>query len=178
MKTTKYLTVITAALFILGGLNACSSSSQNTETKNTTANQPPANSTANANKSEANKTETEKSASSSLATPSDAYKAAYNARQKKDLEGLKKVMSKDALEFFTMMGDGKTPDEGLKQLIGRPQAATAETRNEKIDGEKATLEYLNEKGGWGPMDFVKEGSDWKLTIPKPDGKMSEEKKEK
>jgi hypothetical protein len=171
-----------AALFIFGPLNACSSS-QNTETKNTTANPPAANSAANANQTSAdkpvaNKTETEKPASSSLATPSDAYKAAYNARQKKDLEGLKKVMSKDALEFFTMMGDGKTPDEGLKQLIERPQAATAETRNEKISGDKATLEYLSEKGTWGPMDFVKEGADWKLTIPKPDTKMSEDKQEK
>ena len=180
MKTTKYLTVIIATLFILGGMNACN---QNTDTKNTTVNQPAANSAANANstpanKSEANKTETDKPAVSSLATPSDAYKAAYNARQKKDLEGLKKVMSKDALEFFTMMGDGKTPDEGLKQLLENPQAATAETRNEKINGDKATLEYLNEKGGWGPMDFVKEGGDWKLTVPKPDGKMSEDKGKK
>jgi hypothetical protein len=184
VKTTKYLTVITAALFILGTLSACSS--QNTETKNTPVNQPAANSAANANqtpanKTEANKAETDKpasSSSSSLATPSDAYKAAYTARQKKDMEGLKKVMSKDALEFFTMMGDGKSPDEGLKQLIERPQAATAETRSEKIDGDKATLEYLNEKGGWGPMDFVKEDGGWKLTIPKPEGKISEDKGKK
>ncbi len=178
MKTTKFLTLITAVLFILGGMNACN---QTTENKNTTANQTNANNASNANqtnanKPEANKTEADKPASSSLATPSDAYKAAYNARQKKDLEGLKKAMSKAALEFFTMMGDGKTPDEGLKQLIERPQAATAETRNEIIVGDKAKLEYLNEKNSWGPMDFVKEDGDWKLTIPKPDSKMPEDKK--
>jgi hypothetical protein len=187
VKITNSLIIITA--IFLSFAAACQNNSAGTNSAN--ANQPAANSPANtnqtsANKTEANKTETPKtendkllsSSGSSLATPSDAYKAAYNARQQKDLEGLKKVMSKDALEFFTMMGDGKSPDDGLKQLIGNPQAATAETRNEKINGDKATLEYLNEKGGWGPMDFVKEGADWKLTIPKPDTKMTEDKTKK
>ena len=168
MKLNKYV-IIAVGLFILGWTNACS----NAEVKNNAVSPPPLSNTANTNQSpsvkpEATKTETDKPAAASLATPSDAYKAAYNARQKKDLEALRKVMSKDALEFFTMMGDGKSPDEGLKQLMERPQAATAETRNEKINGDKATLEYLDEKGNWGPMDFVKEGGDWKLTIPKGD----------
>jgi hypothetical protein len=91
---------------------------------------------------------------------------------------LKKVMSKDALEFFTMMGDSKSPDEGLRQLMERPQAATAETRSEKINGDKATLEFLDEKGDWEPMDFVKEGGDWKLTIPKGDTKDADVKGKK
>jgi hypothetical protein len=175
VKITKYLTVI-AALCILGWTSACN---QNTETKN--VNQPATNSATNVNqtpavRTEATKTESNNPVAVSLSTPSDAYKAAYNARQKKDLAALKKVMSKDALEFFTMMGDEKSPDEGLKQLIERPQAATAETRSEKINGDKATLEYLNEKGAWGTMDFVKEDGDWKLTIPKPDTKGEVEKK--
>ena len=168
MKLNKYV-IIAVGLFILGWTNACST----TEVKNTAVNPPPLGNTANTNQSpavkpEATKTETDKPAAASLATPPDAYIAAYNARQKKDLEALKKVMSKDALEFFTMMGDGKSPDDGLKKLMERPQAATAETRNEKINGDKATLEYLDEKGNWGAMDFVKEGGDWKLTIPKGD----------
>ncbi len=86
-------------------------------------------------------------------------------------------MSKDALEFFTMMGkeEGKTLDDGLKDLIERPLAKTAETRNEKIDGDKATLEYLDEKGGWSPMDFIKEDGAWKLTIPKGDSETEDKK---
>lgn len=180
MRITKYLTIISAVLFVFGWTTACN---QNAETKNTAVNQPAANNAPNANNSPAAKTETPKTEPESptaggLTTPAAAYKAAYDARQKKDLEALKKVMSKDALEFFTMMGDGKSPDDGLKQLIGRPQAATAETRNEKITGDKATLEYLNEKGGWGPMDFVKEDGSWKLTIPKPDTKDAEDKDKK
>ena len=178
MKLNKYV-IIAVVLFILGWTNACSKA----EVKNTAVNSPATNNTANANQSPANKTETtktetDKPATASLATPSDAYKAAYNARQKKDLEALRKVMSKDALEFFTMMGDGKSADDGLKQLMERPQAATAETRSEKINGDKATLEYLDEKGSWGPMDFVKEGGDWKLTIPKPETKDADVKGKK
>jgi hypothetical protein len=105
----------------------------------------------------------------SLATPTDTYKTGYTARQKKDLAGLKLVMSRNALEFLTMMGteEKKSIDDQLTELAGQPQAATAETRNEKISGDRASLEYLNEKGGWSHMDFVKEGADWKIDLPKP-----------
>jgi hypothetical protein len=178
VKITKYLTITAAALLMLG--TACNKTA---ETKNTAINQPAVNqpvvnttvdtNQTSANKAEANKPEESLSlSSSSLATPTDVYKAFYTARQKKDIDGLKKVLAKDALDFFTEMGkvDGKTLDDSLKELVGGKQAPTAETRNEKIDGDKATLQYLNEKGGWSPMDFVKEGKDWKLTIAKPDPK--------
>lgn len=109
----------------------------------------------------------------STATPTDAYKAAYAARKNKDVPGLKKLMSKDIMEFFTEisgLGEKKqTIDELLMELCEKPQAPTAEARNEKIDGDHATIEYLDEKGDWSTMDFVKEGGGWKLTIPKMDG---------
>lgn len=176
MKITKYLPIMAAAFLLLGA--ACA---KTTEIKNVAVNQPANIVTANANQpiansnsnqAETNKTVAEKTADNSLATPSDAYKAAYSAREKKDIENLKKVLSKDALDFFTEMSkaDDKTLDEGLKGLVERPQAKTAETRNEKINGDRATLEYLDEKGGWETMDFAKDGKDWKLTIAKPDPK--------
>src|SRR5205085_11501447 len=39
----------------------------------------------------------------SLATPTDAYKTAYALREKNDVNGLKRVMSKYVLEFFELM---------------------------------------------------------------------------
>ncbi len=82
-------------------------------------------------------------------------------------------MSKDIMEFFTEisgLGEKKqTIDELLMELCEKPQAPTAEARNERIDGDHATIEYLDEKGDWSTMDFVKEGGGWKLTIPKMDG---------
>jgi hypothetical protein len=125
--------------------------------------------TASGNQSEGAKTAENSSAEvGSLATPTEAYKAGYTARQKKDIAGLKRVLSKEALQFLTDVGkdEQKTLDDQLKALSERPQAPTAESRNEKITGDTATLEYLNEKGQWSTMHFVKEGNDWKITLPK------------
>jgi flagellar hook-associated protein FlgK len=104
----------------------------------------------------------------SLATPTDAYKAAYTARKNKDIAALKRYFAKDALGFLTDIGkiDNKSLDEMLKEMTEKPQAASPETRNEKINGNRATLEYLDEAGKWKVMDFSKEGNDWKLDLPK------------
>jgi hypothetical protein len=104
----------------------------------------------------------------SLATPTDAYKTAYAARANKDIATLKRVLSKDVLAFFKDIAeiDKKSFDDQLMELTVKPQAATPDTRNEKITGNRATLEYLDEKGEWKVMDFSKEGSDWKLDLPK------------
>jgi len=109
-------------------------------------------------------------ATGSLATPTDAYKFAYAARQNKDLAALKRVLSKDALEFLSEIGkeEKKTLDDQLKTLTERPQAGKPETRNEKIKGNQATLEYLDEKGKWQTMDFIKDGNDWRIGLPKAD----------
>lgn len=108
--------------------------------------------------------------SGSLATPSDAYRTAYAIREKKDVAGMKKIMSKEVIEFLTMMAEGekKTLDDQIAEMFKRPQAKTAETRNEKITGDRATIEYLDETGNWDVMDFVKEGEEWKLTLPEND----------
>ncbi len=104
----------------------------------------------------------------SLATPTDTYKTAYAARKNKDIPTLKRVFAKDAIEFLTEMlsSEKKTLEDHLKELSEKPQAATAETRNEKINGNRATLEYLDEKGKWSVMDFSKEGNEWKIDLPK------------
>lgn len=165
----KYLILITIAAFTLGFAAACQKAANNDVTvkqaeTNTGANQAEV-------KKEVPKTETTTSSAFSLATPSDAYKTAYNIREKKDLEGLKKVLSDDILEFFAEVAkaDNKTLDDQLKELFDKPQAKTAEVRNEKISGDRAVLEYLDENGKWKEMDFEKDGNEWKLTIPKMDG---------
>jgi hypothetical protein len=106
----------------------------------------------------------------SLANPTEAYKTAYELRKKKDIEGLKKVMSKDIKEFLTMMGEAekKTLDDVLRDMVEKPQAEKAEARNEKIKGDRATVEYLAETGKWKTMDFEKVDGKWLLTLPKAD----------
>jgi hypothetical protein len=42
-----------------------------------------------------------------------------------------------------------------------------ETRNEKINGDMATLEVKNEKTDkWDPLPFVKENGEWKIALDK------------
>ncbi len=103
-------------------------------------------------------------------SPTDTYKAAYKARKEKDIEMLKGMLSKDILEFLKEMGEAedKSVEDGLRELAEKPQAKTAEARNEKIEGNTATIEYLDENGKWRPMDFIKEDGKWKLTIGKGD----------
>lgn len=104
---------------------------------------------------------------SANATPSEVYKAAHKMRQEKDYEGLKKIFASDVIEFFTEIGKdaGKTVDDGIREMFNKPQAEKAEVRNEKINGDRATVEYLDEKGGWKTMDFKKEGGAWKISFP-------------
>jgi hypothetical protein len=108
---------------------------------------------------------------SSSSTPTDAYKAAYKYRQNKDVEGLKKVFSKDVLEFLTMVGkeEKKTLDDQLRELTEQPQFKSDEARNEKITGDRATIEYRDTDGAWKTMDFVKEDGAWKMSLPGGDG---------
>src|SRR5215203_134443 len=58
------------------------------------------------------------SAKASLATPTEAYKTAYELRRKKDVQGLKKMMSDDIKEFLTMMGEEekKSLDDMIREM--------------------------------------------------------------
>ncbi|HEY9504230.1 MAG TPA: hypothetical protein VIR01_21500 [Pyrinomonadaceae bacterium] len=161
----KRITLVLCPTLLLLSL-ACSKAPETNVNHATTA---PSPQTSPASTPVVTKTETPAGpAAGSLATPTDAYKFAYAARQNKDLAGLKRVLSKDALEFLTEIGkeEKKTLDDQLKTLTERPQAAKPETRNEKITGNQATLEYLDEKGKWQTMDFVKDGNDWRIGLPK------------
>lgn len=117
----------------------------------------------------AGETKADKPANDSPAAPTEVYKTAYAARKNKDIAALKRVMSKDALEFMSIFVEpGKTVDDVLLKMTETPQAATDESRNEKITGDKATLEYPDENGKWKTLDFVKENGEWKLTMPMAD----------
>ena len=104
----------------------------------------------------------------SLATPSEAYKTAYAIRQKKDVQALKQVMSREMTAYFTEMGktQKKSLDQVLALLVEQPQAPTAETRNERISDDRAVLEFKDASGKWLPMDFVKEDGGWKMALSK------------
>ena len=157
---------MTACQSANAGKSSANEASANKSVENT--NQEKANSSTNQIKVEENKTPENEVSKNSLDTPTAVYKAAHAARKNKDIEALKQLISKDMIEFFERFGEGKpnAADEGLKQLVESPQNPSDESRNEKIKGDKATLEYLDQNGKWKMMDFVKEDGKWKLTINK------------
>ena len=169
MKLPKTEIIKVAILFALAGISACSGGSASTS--NIAVNQTE-NKTVQKTAPEENEKTTiakdNESPSVDLSTPTNAYKTAYAARKNKDLATLKKVMSKDAIEFMSIFVEpGKTIDNAFVKMTETPQAKTDESKNEKIDGDKATLEYPDETGKWRKMDFVKEGGEWKITMAKP-----------
>lgn len=102
-------------------------------------------------------------------SPTATLKAFYEATQKKDAEGIKKTLSKGTLEMLEgfAKAQGKTLDESLKSGLANDTSSDKmpESRNEKIDGDKATLEVKNDKTGtWETVPFVKEDGVWKIAF--------------
>lgn len=162
MKKIDLLAVAILAAALLGGASACQKNEANTKVNAAV------NGASNTNQNTASTPAAANSAPISADSPTAAYKAAYAARKNKDIPALKKLMSKEILQFFEdigALGDKKmTVDELLKELAEKPQAASDDVRNEKINGDKATIEYLDEDNKWQPMEFVREDGMWKLTF--------------
>ena len=100
-------------------------------------------------------------------SPTAVMKESFNAVKNKDVAGFKKTLAsadlKEMEEIFAK--NGKTVDDFLKEMMELPSdmmPATLETRNEKIDGDKATVEYKQRDGSWKTNYFIKEGGEWKM----------------
>ncbi len=104
-------------------------------------------------------------------TPTATFKAYVEAVKSKDTDSVKKTFSKGSLEFFekAAKAQNKTVDEMLKTGITDEVASAAapEMRNEKIEGDSATLEVKDNKSGkWETVPFVKEEGQWKIALEK------------
>lgn len=95
-------------------------------------------------------------------TPTETFKAFYEAAKKRDAAGIKKTLSKGLLNKLEdeAKRSNKSFDEYLLN-VNLPDTLP-ETRNEKIDGDKATLEIKGRGDYWRPESFVKEDGEWKL----------------
>lgn len=103
-------------------------------------------------------------------TPTATFKAFFEASKKKDAAGMKKTLSKGTLDMFDKLAkeQNKSTDDMLKEVDKDDKAEKVpETRNEKINGDTATLEVKNDKTGkWDTLPFVKENSEWKIALDK------------
>ena len=105
-------------------------------------------------------------------SPTSTFKAFFEAQKKKDVEGMKKTLSKGSLAMIEKGAkeQNKSVDKVLTEGLEKPGGSTdkmPEYRNEKIDGDNATLEVQNEETKkWDKVYFVKEDGDWKLALDK------------
>lgn len=100
----------------------------------------------------------------SSATPVETFKTYIKAIRQKDTKAMKVLLSNATLKMHEQQAkaQGVTVDEIIKResLIGEGQKAV-DYKDEKIDGEKATLQFKN-GSTWETMPFVREDGVWKI----------------
>jgi uncharacterized membrane protein len=98
-------------------------------------------------------------------TPTATYKAAYEALKNKDTAAFRKVITKKDLQEIEDEAKkaNKTSDAMLQEVMNTFRlSASAESKDEKIEGDKATLQIKNDKDQWDTINFVKEDGAWKM----------------
>ncbi len=107
--------------------------------------------------------------SESANSPTATLKNFIEASKTKDIETIKKLLSKSTLESIKKAADEQntTVDEILSKDNGTPLKELPETRNEKIEGDTATVEVKNKiTGEFETIPFVKEDGIWKIALDK------------
>jgi hypothetical protein len=101
-------------------------------------------------------------------TPTAAYKALFDAVKRRDTEGIKRNMSRQTLNLAQMMSQtykktlAQSLENGMTESTMQP--ALPEIRNEKINGDQATIDVKKANGQWETLPFVKEDGGWKLAF--------------
>ena len=99
------------------------------------------------------------------ATPLETFKTYTKAVKQKDYTTMKLLLSDSTIKMHEQeaKAQGVTVDEIVKRetLLGDAQK-TVEYRNEKVDGDKATLEFKNQYNAWETLPFIREDGVWKI----------------
>jgi hypothetical protein len=159
------LTIICFSLIGLAGLTSCKRTDNDQN-----VNQPSNTAAANRNGNSAPADNLDMTGYS-LASPSDTYRTAMEARKKCDIQVLKRSMSETMLDTLTQRGNGnpdgkKTLDDMVKLLCDLPQSPNGEIKDEKMIGDEGTVKFKDETGEWRLMDFIRENGEWKITMPR------------
>ena len=98
-------------------------------------------------------------------TPFNTMEVYTQAIKKKDLTTMKLLLSSDSLKMAEK--EAKAQNVTLDEIIKREtlfseNQSVVRYRNEKIDGEKATIEMQDSFGSWNTVPFVREEGAWKI----------------
>ncbi|PYS51384.1 MAG: hypothetical protein DMF68_04550 [Acidobacteria bacterium] len=123
-------------------------------------------STSGSNKSSSSSAPTSTSSSAGM-SPSEVFKAYYDAQVRKDYDTVKKYLSQGTIQMMEegAKKQGKTVDEALKESPGVSPSDMPQMSNEQINGDTATVDLMAQ-GQKITMPYVKEGGEWKLAMDK------------
>lgn len=99
------------------------------------------------------------------ATPVETLKAYTIAMKSKDITMMKLLLSEASLKMHQeeAKARGVTVDEIVQQqTLFAPDQRVFDYRNEKIEGDTATVEVENSFGGWDTVYLVRENGAWKI----------------
>jgi hypothetical protein len=102
-------------------------------------------------------------------TPTDVLKKYVEAMRKKDVETMKQTLSSNTLKLIDESARrvNMTLDDALRKEGERTLPEMPETRNERIEGDTATVEVKNAvTNDWDVFPFVKEEGKWKIALDK------------
>jgi hypothetical protein len=99
------------------------------------------------------------------ATPVETLKAYTIALKSKDTTMMKLLLSEGTLKIH--QDEAKAKGVTLDEIVSQQSLFPADQRvfsyrNEKIEGDKASVEVENSFGGWDKVILVKEGGAWKI----------------
>ena len=99
------------------------------------------------------------------ATPLETFKTYTKAIKAKDTTTMKLLLSDATIKMHEKeaKSQGVTVDDIVKrQTIFGENQKSVEYRNEKIDGEKASLDVKNAYNSWETVPFIREDGVWKI----------------
>jgi hypothetical protein len=98
-------------------------------------------------------------------TPIDTFKSYITAVKQKDTTRMKLLLSSESIKMHEQ--EAKAQNLTLDDIVKRETLFTegqkvVEFRNEKVEGEAATLEVKNSFGMWETIPFVLENGEWRI----------------
>ena len=99
------------------------------------------------------------------ATPLETFKTYVKAYKTKDTTTMKLLLSNATIKMHEQeaKAQGTTVDEIVKrETLFNDSQRSIEYRDEKIEGDKATIRVKNSFGSWETVPFVREDGVWKI----------------
>ena len=99
------------------------------------------------------------------ASPLKTLQTYQKAMKAKDATTMKLLLTAESLKMLEQeaKSQGSNVDDVVKrETLFSESQKTVEFRNEKIEGETATIEVKNTFGQWDTVPFKREGGEWKI----------------